>query len=123
MKSPFKFVLFLIALLATPVVAQQAPKSALPPLLPKVFAGWEKTSDQTGKDPALVDQASSRVLKEYGFTDFETATYAKDDRKLTVKAARFEDASGAYGAFTFYRLPNMQTESIGTMAASVLMAF
>lgn len=98
--------------------AQSPQQSQEPSLLPKVFAGWEQSSKQMGTDPAKVDQASSRVLKEYGFTDFETAAYTQDDRKLTIKAARFQDASGAYGAFTFYRLPAMKTESVGTMAAS-----
>ena len=59
------------------------------------------------------------MLKEYGFADSETAIYTRDDgRKLTIKAARFNDATGAYGAFTFYRQPAMQTEQIGTKAAS-----
>ena len=61
----------------------------------------------------------SRVLQEYGFTDSETATYTRDDgRKLTIKAARFKDATGAYGAFTFYRQQPMKIEEIGTKAAS-----
>jgi hypothetical protein len=65
--------------------------------LPQSFAGW----------------------KEYGFTGAETVTYTRaDGRKLTVKAARFNDATGAYGAFTFYRQPTMGTERIGTKAAS-----
>ncbi len=118
MKFLPKFVSLWLTLVTISAVGQQAPKEQQSPILPKIFAGWEQTSDQTGTDPAAVDQATSRVLKEYGFTDFEKATYAKEDRKLTVKAARFQDASGAYGAFTFYRAPNMQTESIGTMAAS-----
>jgi hypothetical protein len=119
MKSSMKIV-GLVGLLLAGVVslAQQAEKPKSPPLLPKIFAGWEMTSQQSGTDPALVDQASSKILKEYGFTDFETATYKKDDRKLTVKAARFQDATGAYGAFTFYRTPNMKTESVAMMAAS-----
>jgi hypothetical protein len=58
------------------------------------------------------------VLKEYGFTDFEVANYTRPDRKLTIKAARFQDATGAYGALTFYRQPRMQTENIGLLAAS-----
>ena len=59
------------------------------------------------------------MLSEYGFADSETATYTRTDgRKLTLKAARFNDATGAYGAFTFYRQPAMKTEQIGTKAAS-----
>ena len=38
--------------------------------------------------------------------------------RLTVKAARFKDATGAYGAFTFYRDPAMKEERIGTKSAS-----
>ncbi len=119
MKFLYKLVgLPLGVLIATSAFGQPAQQAQQSLLLPKVFAGWEQTSKQTGTDPATVDQASSRVLKEYGFKDFETATYTQDDRKLTVKAARFQDASSAYGAFTFYRSPLMKTENIGTMAAS-----
>jgi hypothetical protein len=88
-------------------------------ILPQTFEGWEMTgSAQRGTDPAAVDQAHPAVLKEYGFTDFEVANYTRPDRKLTVKAARFQDATGAYGALTFYRQPRMQTENIGLLAAS-----
>jgi hypothetical protein len=37
---------------------------------------------------------------------------------MQVKAARFENASGAYGAYTFYTQPQMQMEKIGDGAAS-----
>jgi hypothetical protein len=117
-RTPFA-VLAALLLVVTSALSQAPQTASKPSLLPNVFAGWEKSpDDKTGTDPSVVDPASSRVLKEYGFTDFQTATYTKADRKLTVKAARFQDASGAYGAFTFYRAPNMQTESIGAMAAS-----
>src|SRR5579864_1631706 len=88
--------------------------------LPQSFAGWTKSGPvQSSVDPAKADAAYPAVLKEYGFADAETATYTRaDGRKLTVKAARFNDATGAYGAFTFYRQPAMGTERIGTKAAS-----
>ncbi len=90
------------------------------PLLPKSFAGWTQSGQvQTTSNAAQADAAYPAVLKEYGFADAETATYTRDDgRKLTIKAARFNDATGAYGAFTFYRQPAMRTEQIGTKAAS-----
>lgn len=115
-----QFVAFLaVLMLVSTGLAQADQPQTKPSLLPKVFAGWEKSADdKIGTNPAVVDPASGQVLKEYGFTDFETATYTNGDRKLTVKAARFQDASGAYGAFTFYRAPNMQRETIGAMAAS-----
>lgn len=88
--------------------------------LPKAFGGWTQTGQpQITTDAAQADAAYPAVLKEYGFTDAETAAYTRDDgRKLTIKAARFADATGAYGAFTFYRQPVMRTEEIGTKAAS-----
>src|SRR5208283_363246 len=89
-------------------------------ILPKSFAGWTQTGDlKTTTQPAQADAAYPAVLNEYGFTTAETANYARPDgRKLTVKAARFKDATGAYGAFTFYRDPAMKSEQIGTKAAS-----
>ena len=89
-------------------------------LLAKSFAGWTRSgSTQTTTDAARADAAYPAVLKEYGFTGSETATYTREDgRKVTIKAARFNDATGAYGAFTFYRQPAMRTERIGTKAAS-----
>jgi hypothetical protein len=88
--------------------------------LPKSFAGWTQTgSPQVTTNATKADSAYPAVLGEYGFTDAEIATYTRDDgRKLTIKAAQFKDATGAYGAFTFYRQPQMKTESIGTKAAS-----
>lgn len=75
---------------------------------------------QTSVDPAAADAANPEVLKEYGFTDFASATFARDDgRKLAIRAARFADASGAYGAFTYYKQPEMLNEKIGDQASSL----
>jgi hypothetical protein len=88
--------------------------------LPAQFAGWKASSAPTSrKDAEAADPTHGSLLKEYGFTDFEGTTYLRDDgRKLTIKAARFQDASGAYGAFTFYETPEMQTETIGDQGSS-----
>jgi len=88
--------------------------------LPKTFAGWTLTgAPQLTHDATVVDRAYPAVLQEYGFTQAETATYTRPDgRKLTIKAALFKDATGAYGAYTFYRQPAMKSEQIGTKAAS-----
>jgi Family of unknown function (DUF6599) len=91
------------------------------PILPKEFGGWQLSgSAKLSDDPAMADPTNAALLKEYGFTDFAAATYLRDDgRKLTIKAARFVDATGAYGAFTYYRLPQMLPEEIGEKAASL----
>ena len=84
-------------------------------VLPKAFAGWqqEAASAKTSNNPNDADPAYAGVLKEYGFSDVESASYAKGERKLSVRAARFDDATGAYSAYTLYSQPGMLTEEIG----------
>ena len=91
------------------------------PLLPKQFGGWQISgSAKPSTDPTIADPINPALLKEYGFTDIESATYVRDDgRKLSIKAARFNDASGAYGAFTYYRMPQMIVEKIGDQGVSL----
>jgi len=106
--------------LASP--AQLTPPTATSgDILPKTFAGWTiQGTPQFSKDPAAADASNAALLKEYGFTDLESATYTRDDgRTLKIKAARFDDASGAYGAFTFYKTPEMLTQDIGDHAFSL----
>lgn len=113
MKRLFLSVLFGVVLAASGFAADSD-------ILPKSFAGWTQSGPPLkSSDPAKADSAYPAVLKEYGFAGSETVTYTRDDgRKLTVKAARFNDATGAYGAFTFYRQPAMKSEQVGTKAAS-----
>ena len=75
--------------------------ASAPPILPKQFAGWQiQGSPQDSKDAAVADPTNAALLKEYGFTDFESASYKSDDgRTLKIRAARFADASGAFGAY------------------------
>jgi len=89
-------------------------------VLPPSFSGWELAAQslRTGSDPSMTDAADAVVLKEYGFAGFEIATYTRSGRKMDIKAARFNDATGAYGAFTYYIQPQMQTEKIGDQGAS-----
>ncbi len=112
-----RFLIAVVLFLSVTCVAFAADPNAF---LPPAFAGWTQSgSVQSTTDPAKADAAYPAVLQEYGFAGAETVTYTRaDGRKLIVKAARFNDASGAYGAFTFYRQPAMKTERIGTKAAS-----
>jgi hypothetical protein len=106
---------FVLAALATAQTAKPAS------ILPQQFGGWQQSgAAKVSTDPATADPANAGVFKEYGFTDFASATYTRDDgRKLTIKAARFSDTSGAYGAFTFYKSLPMLVEKIGDQAASL----
>jgi len=77
-------------------------------------------SAQKSTDPAVADPTNAAVLKEYGFTDLSSSIYARDDgRTLKIRAARFADASGAFGAYTFYLQQNMTKEQIGDQGASL----
>lgn len=90
-------------------------------ILPHSFGGWHlATPAQTSANAESADPTNAALLKEYGFTDFAGGTYSRaDGRTLKIKAARFEDASGAYGAFTFYKMPEMLNEKIGDQGASL----
>ena len=116
-----KFI-FVLALCLGPVGAAFADKNVRDTsILPQQFGGWQASgAAKSSTDPASADPVNAAVLKEYGFSDLESATYTRDDgRKLTLKAARFADTSGAYGAFTFYKTPQMLVEKIGDQAASL----
>jgi len=84
--------------------ANPASGAAGPPasaLLPQQFAGWQRQgSAQISTDAAADDPTNAEVLKEYGFSDVAVSTYVRDDgRTLKIRAARFADASGAFGAY------------------------
>jgi len=90
-------------------------------ILPQQFGGWEmQGSAQKSTDPAVADPTNAAVLKEYRFTNLAASTYTRDDgRTLKIRAARFADASGAFGAYTFYLQPEMTKEQIGDQGASL----
>jgi hypothetical protein len=106
-----------VLLLATAVFGQSKPRAGP---LPQTFNGWriDAQSVKISKDPAAADATDAPVLKEYGFTDEESAIYSRNGRKMQIKAARFSDATGAFGAFTYYVQPQMQVEKIGDRGAS-----
>lgn len=82
--------------------------------LPETFAGWHRTAAPViSTDPTAADEKNAPVLKEYGFDRLATANYTVGDNKLSIRELRFGDATGAYGAFTFYRVPGTSPEDIG----------
>jgi len=89
------------------------------PLLPDSFAGWiaaEPAKKLT--DSAQADPAATGALKEYDFSDGVTASYKRSGETLTLRALRFHDASGAYGAYSFYRQNGWPKEDVGSGATS-----
>ena len=78
-------------------------------------------SAQTSPSPAVADPTNAAILQEYRFSDFASATYKDDDGStLKIRAARFADASGAFGAYTFYLQQEMSKEQIGDQGASLM---
>jgi hypothetical protein len=94
---------------------------AAPAILPEQFGGWQaQGAAQTSQDAAAADPTNADVLREYGFSDVASSTFTRDDgRTLKIRAARFADASDAFGAYTFYLQPNMTAEKIGDQGASM----
>ncbi len=88
-------------------------------LLPKAFDGWIAAAPpKILTDAAQADSANAPALKEYDFAAAATATYKRDGETLNVRALRFNDASGAYGAYSFYRQNGWPREEIGIGATS-----
>ena len=100
---------------ATTITLPPSPKA----LLPDAFDGWVLASpSKVLADPEQADPVDAAALKEYGFTMGLEANYKREGETLTLRALRFNDASGAYGAYTYYRQNGWPKEAIGTGAAS-----
>lgn len=115
------FAFSLVILLTGWTFAANPAADSARPILPKQFAGWQlQGAPQASKNPVVADSTNAALLKEYGFNDVESATYKSDDgRTLKINAARFADASGAFGAYSFYLQPEMAREEIGDQGASL----
>jgi hypothetical protein len=107
--------------------AQTAPAKPAPPtansapvaLLPQEFAGWvQSAAPQIATDAMQADAVNAAALKEYGFAGGEAAGYKRGDETLQLRALRFGDTSGAYGAYSYYRQSGWPKEEIGSGAAS-----
>ena len=88
-------------------------------LLPGVFDGWVAAGAPIPlTDAAEAGPGDAAALKEYEFNYGAGITYKRDGDTLTVLALRFNDTSGAYGAYTYYRQNGWPKEDIGAGATS-----
>ena len=83
--------------------------------LPRAFSGWVRTGDVK---PATVDAKLDPVMKEFRLTGAHEAQYTQNGNKLDLTVYSFPDLTGAYGAFTMLREPNMLPQNVGDEAAS-----
>jgi hypothetical protein len=94
------------------------------PLLPSSFAGWQAASAaKSVTDPTQADSANAGALKEYGFTDALMDDYTRGSETLKIHALRFGDASGAYGAYSFYRQTGWPKEKSAPAEPRTITAF
>ena len=99
----------------SPIMLPPSPKA----LLPDDFDGW--VADESPKsltDPSQADPAAAAALKEYGFNYGVEKNYKREGETITLRALRFQDSSGAYGAYSYYRQNGWTKEQIGTGATS-----
>ncbi len=100
---------------ATTIVLPPSPKA----LLPDAFDGWVTAEpSKVMTDAAQFDPANAAALKEYGFNAGVLANYKRERDTLSMRALRFDDVSGAYGAYSYYRQNEWPKVDIGTGAAS-----
>jgi hypothetical protein len=98
-----------------PLVLPPVPKE----LLPESFAGWVAAeAPKKTRDATVADPVNAAAIGEYDFSDAAMASYKRSGETLTLHALRFRDASGAYGAYSFYRQNAWPKEEIGNGAAS-----
>jgi hypothetical protein len=90
------------------------------PLLPQNFGGWYQFGGPVGRTTpgfSLVN-VDKNALEECGPQRSQTKDYTTGGRWLHVEAVEFNDATGAYGAFTLALRPGLKVDKeIGTATA------
>jgi len=102
---------------SSPASAPEAHKDK--PLLPEDFAGWvAQAKPKPTANLVDLDSTNAAALKEYDCTGGEIANYKRGGETLSIKLLTFDDVSGAYGAYSFYRQNGWPKADIGTGATS-----
>ena len=112
----YRFVsLLFAAVLLTPLCASAQQ------ILPHSFAGWTQGSEAAFTPSAA--QASTgafagathdalNAAKEYGFAGGEQASYTQGPQTLEVTLYKMKDPSGAYGEYSYQRVPGMERANL-----------
>ena len=98
----FAFVLALGGLWSAPLAAQD--------VLPSNVGTWTASSPTTQVPAQQIEQLANdraNILREYGITSGERRDYTSGNDKISVTLYRMVDPSAAFGAFTFFRDPDM----------------
>jgi hypothetical protein len=86
-----------LALFALPTYAQG--------ILPPSISGW--TAQGSATNPGAMDNSQSSAFREYGYVSGETRSYVQANNRIDAALYKFKDPSGAYGAYSFLRQPDM----------------
>lgn len=81
-------------------------------ILPDTIGDWKKGPATRA---AVSDQ---KVWQEYGLQDSETAEYTAGQKKYSISAYRFTDATGAFGAYTEARPKDAQPLQVTDLGAA-----
>jgi hypothetical protein len=101
--------LALLGLLISLACATATTMAANSPALPTSFAGW----NQTGSAQSIGESADPRwpdlwpIFQEYGYASGTLQQYTKANQTISVSLYRMKDPSGAYGAYSYLRTPEM----------------
>jgi Family of unknown function (DUF6599) len=111
-----RFVSFLLAtLLLTPLCASAQQ------ILPHSFAGWTQSSEAaftpSAQAPGDAPAGAASAAREYGFASGEQAAYTQGSQTLNVTLYKMKDPSGAYGEYSYQRVPGMARASLTDHAA------
>jgi Family of unknown function (DUF6599) len=74
-------------------------------ILPPSLSGW--TSQGSPANQAPMDTAQASAFREYGYVSGEAQSYVHGSDRIDVAVYKFKDPSGAYGAYSFLRQPDM----------------
>lgn len=89
-------------------------------VLPGGFEQWMPAKVEKFSCAAIAPLAGddAAALREYGCRTVERIQYRRGTDTLDVLAYAMQDSTGAYGAFTFLRSPEMTASDVGDLAAS-----
>jgi hypothetical protein len=86
-------------------------------ILPRSFAGWTQSGDQAfgpSAAPSLSNATAGAApdeisaAREYGFAGGERASYLQGSETLEVALYKMKDPTGAYGEYSYQRMPGME---------------
>ena len=76
-------------------------------ILPPSLSGWASQGSPANQAPAPMNNAQSSAFREYGYLSGENQSYVQGSDRIDVTLYKFKDPSGAYGAYSFLRQPDM----------------